>query len=58
MLLVLLASCTPPENGDDGNTNVNGESGMTDSEKQVERDRLAEELELWLLEYGLTGEVA
>ncbi|MBQ3132505.1 MAG: hypothetical protein IJC24_07330 [Clostridia bacterium] len=32
--------------------------GMTDSEKQVERDRLAEELELWLLEYGLTGEVA
>ena len=31
---------------------------MTDSEKQVERDKLAEELELWLLEYGLTGEVA
>ena len=31
---------------------------MNDSEKQVERDKLAEELELWLVEYGLTGEVA
>ena len=32
--------------------------GMTDSEKQVERDKLADELELWLVEYGLTGETA
>jgi len=31
---------------------------MTDSEKQVERDKLAKDLELWLMEYGLTGEVA
>ena len=31
---------------------------MTDDEKQVERDRVASELELWLLEYGLTGDVA
>ena len=31
---------------------------MTDDEKQVERDRVAAELELWLLEYGLTGDVA
>ena len=31
---------------------------MSDSEKQVERDKIAAEVELWLLEYGLTGETA
>ncbi|MBQ6703571.1 MAG: hypothetical protein IJN08_02020 [Clostridia bacterium] len=31
---------------------------MSDSEKQVERDKVAAEVELWLLEYGLTGETA
>lgn len=31
---------------------------MSDSEKQAERDKVAGEIELWLLEYGLTGEVA
>lgn len=31
---------------------------MSDSEKQARRDEVAGELELWLLEYGLTGEVA
>ena len=32
--------------------------GMSDSEKQVERDKLVGEFELWLLEYGLTGAIA
>lgn len=31
---------------------------MTDSEKQAKRDDVAAEVELWLLEYGLTGETA
>lgn len=31
---------------------------MSDSGKQAERDKVAGEIELWLLEYGLTGEVA
>jgi len=31
---------------------------MSDSEKEAKRNDIASELELWLLEYGLTGEIA